>query len=91
MVKAAKAGKPVMGIICVYRGSDDIYDIPDGVAEVLMQSLGMEYTQAKNCEGMILRAGKYNVHHTYDFERAGLILDSLKSEGLTCKLLYKLD
>ena len=84
-----KARKPVLHVICVYKGSDDIYSIPDGVTESLMHSLGMEYTQAKNCEYMILNVGKYNVHHTNDLERAGLILDQLKSEGLIYKLLHK--
>lgn len=85
----AKARKPIQHIVRVFKGVEDVYDIPDGVTEALMQCLGMEYTQAKNCEYMIMNKGCYSVHHTNDLERAGLVLQSLQEEGLKCILLHK--
>jgi hypothetical protein len=84
-----KPGKKVTHIIRVLSGTQEPYNIPDGVAEALMHSIGMEYTQAKNCEYMIMYTGAYSVHHTNDLERAGLILEALQEEGLNCILLHK--
>jgi hypothetical protein len=84
-----KARKPITHIIRVFSGTQEPYNIPDGVAEALMHCIGMEYTQAKNCEYMIMYSGAYSVHHTNDLEKAGLILEALQEEGLRCRLLHK--
>jgi len=81
--------KPVIHAIRVMSGTQEPYSIPDGVAEALMHSIGMEYTQAKNCEYMIMYTGAYTVHHTSDLEKAGMILEALQEEGLRCVLLHK--
>ena len=84
-----KSRRPVTHIIRVLSGTQEPYSIPNGVAEALVHALGMEYTQAKNCEYMIMHVGVYSVHHTNDLERAGLILEALQEEGLRCILLHK--
>lgn len=84
-----KARKPITHIIRVFSGTQEPYNIPDGVAEALMHCIGMEYTQAKNCEYMIMHSGVYSVYHTNDLERAGLILEVLQDQGLNCTLLHK--
>jgi hypothetical protein len=84
-----KARKPITHIIRVFSGTQEPYNISDGVAEALMHCIGMEYTQAKNCEYMIMYSGAYSVHHTNDLEKAGLILEALQEEGLRCRLLHK--
>jgi hypothetical protein len=81
--------KPVIHIVRVFAGTQEPYSIPDGVAEALMHCVGMEYTQAKNCEYMIMHSGVYSVHHTTDLERAGLIIEALREEGLNCTLLHR--
>lgn len=86
---AKKPRKPVTHIIRVFHGTQEPYNIPDGLAEALMHCIGMEYTQAKNCEHMIMYRGVYSVHHTNDLERAGLILEALREEGLNCTLLHR--
>jgi len=86
---AKKPLKPVTHIIRVFHGTQEPYNIPDGLAEALMHCIGMEYTQAKNCEHMIMYSGVYSVHHTNDLERAGLILEALREEGLNCTLLHR--
>lgn len=84
-----KARKPVQHIVRVCRGTDSVYSTLDGVVEALMHCLGMEYTQAKNCEYMIMNNGSYSVYHTNDLEQAGLVIESLQEEGLKCILLHK--
>lgn len=86
---AKKPRNSITHIIRVLSGTQEPYNIPDGVAEALMHSIGMEYTQAKNCEYMIMYTGAYSVLHTNDLERAGLILEALKEEGLRCQLLHR--
>ena len=81
--------KPVQHIIRVMSGTQEPYSLSDGVAEALMHCLGFEYTQAKNCEYIIMTRGAYSVYHTTDLEKAGLILSELKEEGLKCMLLHK--
>ncbi len=81
--------KPVTHIVRVLSGTQDPYSLPDGVAEALMHSVGMEYTQAKNCEYMIMNSGVYSVYHTNDLERARLVMEALQDEGLRCILLHK--
>jgi len=36
-----------------------------------------------------MHSGVYSVHHTTDLERAGLIIEALREEGLNCTLLHR--
>jgi len=81
--------KPITHIVRVVMDTQEPYTITNGIAEALMQSIGMEYTQAKTCEDMVMRTGAYSVHHTNDLERAGLVVEALQQQGLKCILLHK--
>lgn len=84
-----RARKPIVHVVRVFSGTQEPYNIPDGLAEALMHCIGMEYTQAKNCEYVIMTNGVCSVHHTSDLEKAGLIIEALQEEGLSCSLLHR--
>ena len=75
--------------IRILSGTQEPYSIPDGVTEALIHCLGFEYTQARNCEQVIMTKGAYSVYHTTDLERGKLMMEELEQEGLRCVLLHR--
>ena len=75
--------------IHILRGKGELYTTLGAVADILTDRLGLESSQAYNCERLIRLTGSYCVYTENDPERALMIVKELRSEGLSCELLHK--